>query len=206
MRNNRVGLNVKKVLPGLLLALWLGAPVGAAHAEEQLLENRYFAAPALEAGQRNVMPEDWMTFSSDNQVQIHLTRDRAKEGEQSVRFAASGTANTFQGMSQVAAVEAGSSYEFAVHVYLAREEEDRGSLRGQLSVEWLNAQDEEVARSWGPVWTDEDSPGFWQEFSLTAEAPEGAVNGRFVITQFDTGDAERPGIFHVDDAGVWELP
>lgn len=200
MRNTSPSLSVTRL--GMLLAMLAGVVL----AEEQLLLNPGFEEPAWQEGQPSQLPEEWFTFSSDDQYHIRISRDIAKEGDQSVRFTATGRADTFQGLSQTLDVREGSVYEFAVHVWLDREDERRGSLRGQLSVEWLNARGEEITRTWGPVWTDESSLGFWNEISLTGMAPGGAEQGVFVITQFDTGDPERPGTFHVDDAGVWELP
>ena len=204
VRNTSLSLNVTRW--SMRLAIPILFTAGVVLAEEQLLLNPSFEEPGWQEGQPSQLPEEWFTFSSDDQYRIRISRDVANEGDQSVRFTATGRANTFQGLSQTIDVREGNVYEFAVHVWLDREDERRGSLRGQLSVEWLNARGEEITRTWGPVWTDESSPGFWNEISLTGMAPHGAERGVFVITQFDTGDPERPGTFHVDDAGVWELP
>lgn len=193
-----------------LLVAVLILPCFSAMAEEQLLHNPTFDEPVLKSTDEDVIPKWWFTFSSLEEVapKIFITRDFAKEEKQSVRFAPQRVAEAYQGLGQALAVEPKERYVFAAHVFIDPTNRMQDTVKGQMSIEWINEYDVEVERTWGPVWDWSATPGDWHKFEMTAQAHADAVGAVFVVTHFDAKDGREGGTFYVDDVSVmkWQPP
>lgn len=191
----------------LLLVAGLSLPILTARADDQLIRNPEFDEPVVREDAAEIIPKWWFTFSSLQQAdpEILLTREPAMSGDQSVRFAPQRIADAYQGLGQAIEVAPDIFYQFSVHVQVAHEDRIRGTVKGQLSIEWIDKFDNEVKRTWGPVWTSSLLPGEWHKFEMTAQAPVDAVGAVFVVTHFDAEDGREGGTFHVDHASVTSL-
>lgn len=203
MNTGETRMSDKFMLIAMGLCIFVLAPVTNVSAQGQLIENPGFEEPAVVGGEMDVVPDNWITFSLTEDIGIGISREFKRVGAQSVMFSST---NSVQGLVQLLNVDAGRNYEFVAHVFIDPEHGIGMAGRGQLSIEWKNERDEEVARSWGPDWGHLLPAGVWHAFSMTATAPEDATSAAFVITQFGSQDAADLGIFYVDEAAVWDLP
>ncbi len=195
-------------LPLLAVFLLPVLPVLTARAGDELLKNTSFEEPEWQANDPEKIPSRWFSFSSTNKIppQIYVSRDVAMEGLQSVRFQPQRVADAYQGLGQAIRVEPLEMYRFAVHVYVDPDDRMRSSVRGQLSIEWINERDVEVERTWGPVWEWTLAPGEWRKIDMTAQAHADAVGAVFVITHFDESAGRESGTFYIDEASVKMIP
>lgn len=204
--STRVRTSMTHVGWTLLAAVLL--PVGVVRADDELLKNPGFEEPEWNEREPEKIPSRWFSFSSTNKTppQIYVSRDVAKEDLQSVRFQPQRVADAYQGLGQAIRVEPLEMYQFSVYVYVDPDDRMRSSVRGQLSIEWINERDVEVERTWGPAWEWTLAPGEWRKIEMTAQAHADAVGAVFVITHFDESAGRESGTFYIDDASVKLIP
>ena len=176
---------------------------GVSQAEDKLV-NADFEAPTIKADLQSatIGPDGWTVFSSTGGNKITMTSKQALSGKQSVRFEAQESKDSYQGIYQVISVTSGQRYEFRVQ---ARNDVDaplKSSTRGQISIEWKNADGNEIDRVWGPDWGGSLPADQWKKFEVSGIAPAGAVKAHFVVTQHDGAESGAAGAFMIDSAAV----
>jgi hypothetical protein len=195
--------------PGFIAVAALIAIVHpSAKAGDELLTNAGFESPAVAGdSDTDTNPADWILFSSvEGGEKVGLSSKARHNGKQSARLTVQGTPNSYQGIFQSIAVASGSSYQFTVHARNDNHQPLKGTARGQISIEWKAADDQELDRTWGPDWGASLAGSNWTKFEMVGKAPPNAVRAHFVITQFDGADAGAAGTFLVDDASVKTQP
>jgi hypothetical protein len=174
----------------------LACLAGSAWADDNLVKNGDF-----EKKQGRSLPQFWSAFSTDkNRWYGTISREDASKGSSSLVFLNTETRPEYQGIYQEVRVRPGQQFEFSVYVANNPDQPLRGSSRGQLSIEWFDAQKKEIARDWSQSWGAHVSGEKWVKFSMGGTAPPKAVQGHFVITLFSEG--ETSGGFLVDDVSV----
>jgi Carbohydrate binding domain len=170
---------------------------------EELLSNSGFEAPAIEAGTPfSFRPAGWVTFTSGTADQIGLSTVTAHSGKQAVKFVSHGVPNFYQGLYQALPVTLGETYQFSVYIKSDHAKPLKGSLIGQLSVEWHDVNDNEIGRVWGNPWGVALPSTEWTRYELSATTPPNCATAHFVIVEKGEGQPVAGCIFLVDDASV----
>ena len=173
-------------------------------AADDLLSNLGFESPAIEGGsQSQVHPEDWLTFTSGMSDLILLSKAAAHSGNQGAKLVSHATPSFYQGLSQTAAVTRGAIYQFTAYVRNDSTSPLKGSVTGQLSIEWYDANENEIGgRHWGTPWGASLSANEWTKVEVTGAAPVKCAKAHFVIVQKGGGQPVAGSAFLVDDATV----
>jgi hypothetical protein len=173
---------------------------------EELLSNSGFEAPAIEAGMPfSFRPDGWLTFTSGTADQISLSAMTAHSGKQVVKFVSHGVPNFYQGLYQALPVTHGETYQFSVYVKNDRAKPLKGSLVGQLSIEWHDVNDNEVGRAWGTTWGVALSSTEWTKYDVSGTAPPNCAKAHFVIVEKGESQPVAGCVFLVDDASVVKM-
>jgi hypothetical protein len=190
----------------LVFAVWprLGKKVSVT---ELALANPGFEAPLIAAGnQGNIRPAGWESFSGGASEQMWLSTVCAHDGTQSVRFWAHGLQGFYQGLYQSLPAVPGKTYHFSAYVLNDATSPLRGSVTGQLSIEWHDANNREITRSVGPSWGPSLSSKTWTRLEVMGVAPPNVIMARFVIVE-KSGDQPATGCtFYIDDALAVKAP
>ncbi len=169
----------------------------------ELLTNADFEAPAVEVGaQDSIHPAGWLTFTSGPSELISLFSTSAHSGNQVVKFVSLGDPNFYQGFFQALPVTPGETYRFSVYVKNDAARPLKGSVTGQLSIEWHGETGNEMGRLWSQAWSASLAATDWAKFEVTGEAPPNSAKGHFVIVEKGDRQPMAGGVFHVDDASV----
>jgi hypothetical protein len=169
---------------------------------EELLSNCGFEAPAIEAGSIfSVRPAGWLTFTSGTPDQIGLSTVTAHSGKQVVKFVSHGVPNFYQGLYQALTVSPGETYHFSVYVKTDHANPLKGSVVGQLSIEWHDASGNEIGRLSSSTW-GASQPTKWTKFEMVGVAPTDTAKAHFVVVEKGEGQPVAGCIFLVDDASV----
>jgi len=179
------------------------APATAAIPGE-LLANYSFENPVLDVGSQSpVHPDDWVAFTSGKSDLVLLSGAAAHSGNQAARFEAHAVPSFYQGLSQAVPVTRGAVYQFSAYVRSEPTRPLQGTVIGQLSIEWYDANDNEIGgREWGTTWGASLSSKEWTKVEVSGVAPGNSARAHFVIVE--KGGAQPVGgcVFFVDDASV----
>lgn len=165
---------------------------------EELLSNSGF-----ETGTPfSIRPAGWVTFTSGTPDQIGLSTATAHSGKQAVKFVSHGVPNFYQGLYQALPVTPGETYQFSVYIKNDHAKPLKGSLIGQLSIEWHEANGNEIGRVWGTTWGVALSATEWTKYDVSGTAPPNCANAHFVVVEKGEGQPVAGCVFLVDDASV----
>lgn len=186
---------------------WVAVLVAACvsvHAEQgsnvlTTLNNTGFEKPSITTGAKaGDEPASWFFFSSDSSRKVGITDMRKREGMQSLLFKAQTPAEAYEGFAQRFSVVPNSCYTFSVWVLNDPQDPVTSAGYGQISIEWKDAAEVELSRTYSPSWGADLVPNRWQRFSVEDCAPSNAVQGIAVITFFGR-DSQGLGGFFVDE-------
>lgn len=170
------------------------------------LKNTSFETPAVADGyDLHSRPEGWSCFASKPGEVIGVTTQAWRNGSQSLIFRAVADNQAFEGAGQEFAVVPGYRYGFTTYVMGDPANRLFGNAYGQIHLEWRNAENNEIGRTYGPTWTAGLSSKRWERYYVEGEAPAKAVKGIAVIT-FYTKDFGGRGAFFVDDCEFTGFP
>jgi hypothetical protein len=171
---------------------------------DELLSNFSFESPAIDIGSQSpVHPEDWQIFTSGKSDLIVLWNSAAHSGNQGAKFVSHPTPNFYQGLAQTVPVTPGEIYQFTAFVRSDPTSPLKGSVTGQLSIEWYDANENEIGpRHWGTAWGASLSSKGWTKVELGGVAPSGCAKAHFVIVEKGGGQPVGGSGFFVDDASV----
>jgi len=177
----------------------LGARAETAETEEvNVVRNGGFE---LVAEGEQGYPDTWGTFTS-HKDNIALVKGTSREGIQALILSAQGEAKANIGVFQRVPVEPGKKYKFAAYLMNDPTNALKGSAYGEMSIEWKDADDNEIGRvrskSWGPGLSKKS----WERNMMSEKAPSGADACNVVITLFDGPSAGSKGAFLVDDVSI----
>ena len=203
-RSVKVGLLATSTLTCLFVFTALsGVKVLSKVGPKELLSNPGFEAPPLPAGGWTLIrQDDWQTFTSGTTELMTLWAGAAHSGNQAVRFVSHGIPNFYQGLYQAVPVVHGETYRFSVYVKNDSTHPLKGSVIGQLSLEWHDADGGEMGRLWSPAWGASLSTTDWTRFEVVGAAPPNAAKAHCVIVEKGQGQPVANGVFLVDDASV----
>lgn len=170
------------------------------------LANGGFESPGRdERGGEAALPHHWLLFTSDHDpTYIAVTDDYGMTGQQSCRLTTRGKAHGFQGLLQVLRVEAGATYAVSAWVLNDPRGGLRGSQRAQLSIEWLQGE-EEISRTYSSDWDASLGSRTWTQIEMRADAPEAANRARLVLTLYEGWRPGR-GSFLIDGLEMTVVP
>lgn len=162
-----------------LAAVLVGVTAGA-----ESLKNGDFEAESL---------EPWQVFQSEGAT----ARSELVGQPRVLSLRGEGPAKSFVGIFQtVPEIRPGERYRFTILTKVV----EAGKGRGQISVEWFDAEQRELARAWGPTWPLDETDRVWQEQSMRATAPAEAVAARVVVTLFIGDEPGATGVVQLDEA------
>jgi hypothetical protein len=172
-------------------------------APDELLSNSSFESPTLDTGSQSpAYPDDWVTFNSGKSGLILLS-NTARSGNQAARFEAQAVPSFYQGLSQAVPVTRNAIYQFSAYVRSDPTRPLQGSVVGQLSIEWYDANDNEIGgRQWGTTWGASLSSKEWTKVEVSGVAPVNSARAHFVIVEKGGGQPVGGCVFFVDDASV----
>jgi hypothetical protein len=147
-------------------------------------------------------PAVWLTFTSGAPDQIGLATATAHSGRQVVKFVSHGVPNFYQGLYQELPVTPGETFQFSAYIKNDRAKPLKGSLIGQLSIEWHEANDNEIGRVWGNPWGVTLPSTEWTRYEVSGTVPPNCVKAHFVIVEKGESQPVAGSIFLVDDASV----
>lgn len=191
-----------RITPGLkfLAAAILIATCGQGVAQNSgnLLTNGSFEGPAIDnRDSLPILPSGWTLFTSDTSpVDVTVINDVPFAGKQACRITGSKRVDGFHGLTQTVAVTGDASYMVTAQVRNDPEHPLEGSLQGQLSIEWLNG-DQEIQRDYSGDWRSTLSIRHWTEIQMPVNAPAGATHARIIIIMREGATPER-GSFLID--------
>jgi hypothetical protein len=203
-RSVKVGLLTLSALTGFFVFTGLsGVKVLSKAAPQQLLSNPSFETPVLPTGGwASIRQAEWQTFTSGTAELMTLTAGAAHSGNQAVRFVSHGIPNFYQGLFQALSVAPGETYRFSVYVKNDSNHPLRGSVIGQLSIEWHDANGAEAGRLWSPAWSASLTATEWTRFEVVGVAPPNAAKAHCVIVEKGQGQPAANCVFLVDDTSV----
>jgi len=202
MRSVKVGLLALSALTGLFVFTgWSGVKVLSKVAPQELLSNPGFETPVLpEGGWAPIRQAGWQSFTSGTAELMTLWAGAAHSGNQAARFVSHGTPNFYQGFFQAVSVTPGETYRFSAYARNDSAHPLRGSVIGQLSIEWHGANGGEAGRLWSPAWGVSLSATEWTKFEVVGAAPPNATKAHCVIVEKGQGQPVANCVFLVDDA------
>ena len=203
-RSIKVGLLAASALTCFFVFTGLsGVKVLSKAAPEELLSNPGFETPVLPAeGWALVREAGWQAFTGGTAELMTIWRGAARNGNQSIRFVSHGIPNFYQGVFQAVPVTPGETYQFSVYVENDSTHPLKGSVIGQLSIEWHDANGAEDGRLWSPAWGPSLSTTEWTRFEVQGVAPPNAAKAHCVIVEKGQGQPVANCVFLVDDASV----
>jgi len=201
-RSVKVGLLAISAVTGLFVFTGLsGVKVLSKVAPQELFSNPGFETPVLpDGGWASIRQAGWQAFTGGTAELMTLSAGPAHTGNQAVRFVSHGVANFYQGVFQAVPVTPGESYQFSVYVRNDPTHPLKGSVIGQLSIEWHDANGAEAGRLWSAAWGASLSATEWTRFEVVGVAPPTAAKAHCVIVEKGQGQPVANGIFLVDDA------
>ncbi len=123
-------------------------------------------------------------------------------GNQAIRFVSHGIPNFYQGVFQTVPVTPGETYRFNIYVRNDPTHPLRGSVIGQLSIEWHEANGAEAGRLWSPSWGASLPSTAWTRYEVSGTAPPKAAKAHCVIVEKGQGQPVANCVFLADDASV----
>lgn len=203
-RSTKVGALTTSALTAFFVFTALsGVKVLPRAAPEELLSNPSFETPVVPtAGWVLVRGANWQAFTSGTAELMTLWGSAARTGNQSIRFVSHGVPNFYQGIFQAVPVIPGETYQFSVYVKNDSTHPLKGSVTGQLSIEWHDANGGEAGRLWSPAWDASLSATEWTRFEVTGAAPPNAAKAHCVIVEKGQGQPVANCVFLADDASV----
>jgi len=175
-------------------------------ASAELLANPGFETPALTPlTTESIHPVGWQTFTSGTAELMTLSAGMAHSGNQAVKFVSHGVPNFFQGMFQTLPVTPGDTYQFGVYVKGDSAKPLKGSVTGQLSIEWHDANDNEIGRLWSTPWGASLPATEWTRFEVAGAAPPNSATAHYVIVEKGEDQSAAGCVFFVDDASVVKM-
>jgi len=150
---------------------------------------------------------NWNSFFGGADFQMSesiVPVDPPIDGTNVLQIGTFNTPNTFVGVTQRVDVEAGMEYEFAMH---AREIVQNG-IFAEFRIEWVDGGGAIIGDQFALNTAIHDSlTADFQEFSITAEAPTGAVKGVAVIAVQTFGSAAPfEGFIQIDGTSFTKVP
>jgi len=184
-----------------LAAIALSYPSQAARVVADYdVRNGSFENPA---GADGATPANWMVMT-ESRKNAGIIAGVSMTGDQSFRFQAMEKPNGYQGLVQEVTVIEKEKYTFTVHAKNSKSSPMKATGVGQLVVEWLDEDGQEVGREWTPHWTHTLSRMRWTKFQLkNRRAPRGAVKARVGVHMWEGSRGSR-GEFYVDNIAVEE--
>jgi hypothetical protein len=163
------------------------------------LRNVGFEGPSIITGAKpGDEPENWFFFCSDNSRNVGITDARKRSGMQSLLFKAQTPAEAYEGFAQKFAVVPNGHYTFSAWILNDPQDPMSAGGYGQVSIEWKDAKEVEISRTYSREWSKESSSERWEKFSIEDDAPTNAAVGIAVITFF-CRDSAGVGGFFVDE-------
>ena len=188
-------LFVSTALSGVKVLTPVGPP--------ELLSNPGFETPALpDGGWALIRQAGWQTFTSGTTELMTLWAATPHSGNQAIRLVSHGIPNFYQGLFQAVPVKPGETYQFSVYVKNDSTHPLKGSVIGQLSIEWHDANGGEAGRLWSPSWGASLTATEWTRFEVVGAAPPNAAKAHCVIVEKGQGQPVANCVFLVDDASV----
>lgn len=192
---------MRKELICVMLVI-LAVAIGARAQTRASLENPGFEAPSIAAGaSEGDAPDQWFYFSSIAEDKDGITDRKKHDGMQSLIFESKEKFDAYAGFAQKFTAKAGHRYEFSVYAINDSSDPLTGESYGQVSIEWLGEDGQEIGRTYGPAWNFDLSPIRWEKFLVGDVAPEGAAQAQAVITFFSR-DSEGFGTCYIDDSKI----
>lgn len=186
-----------KGLSFLIISL-LTLPAGA-----ELLMNGDFEAFVINRKEQRAYPESWGVFTALNGTnRVTMTRSIFRSGRQSVRIRAQEHPQAYQGLFQTIDVEELRIYDYTAYVTVHAFDQATPPIRGFLTIDWLDADENVLRRDQGERWDHTLDPKRWHRYRLSSRAPEGSVRATFSIVQEDGRIGTGSGSFFIDDATV----
>ena len=172
-------------------------------APPDLLSNAGFENPVMEVRSEEAMhPDSWLTFTGGTSELMFLTTAGARSGNQAVKFVSHGVPNFYQGLVQALPVTPGERYQFSAYVKVDPTHPLKGSVTGQLSIEWHGATGNEIGRLWSKVWNASFASSDWTKFEVAGVVPPNAARAHFVMVEKGESQPVAGCVFFVDDASV----
>lgn len=188
-------LFVSSALSGVKVLTKVGPP--------ELLSNPGFETPVLPTGGWALVRQaEWQTFTGGTAELMTLWSGAARSGNQAARFVSHGIPNFYQGFYQAVPVTPGETYQFSVYVKNDSTHPIKGSVIGQLSIEWHEANGTEAGRLWSPSWSASLPATEWTRFEVAGAAPPNAAKAHCVIVEKGQGQPVANCVFFVDDASI----
>jgi hypothetical protein len=201
---------MKSYILGLVIVFLIGATLSAqdpaVQQPDNLLKNGGFELGRAEPG---VPPDDW-GFITETAMPVNgcMTRTAAHTGDYSVVLdSPKDDKNKWQVMAFNALVEGGAWYEFSIWVKPDPQNPIKGATKGQIAIEWKDADGNEISRAVGQAWTAKTfaPAGDWTEIKVKAAAPAKSSSATFTITYLTGGMKDTNSAFLIDDAVAKKL-
>ena len=149
---------------------------------------------------------NWNSFfgGADFQMSEQVLGPPTVDGDFVLQIGTFNTENTFVGVTQRVGVEEGMEYEFSI---FAREVVQNG-INAEFRIEWVDAANNIIGDQFGLNTPIQDLlTSDFEEFSITAEAPTGAVTAVAVIAVATFGTASPyEGFIQIDGTSFTKVP
>lgn len=98
-------------------------------------------------------------------------------------------------------VEPGATYEFSAWIKADPKNPMRGDTKGNISIEWKDAEGKEISRVAAEPWTPKTFAGAadWVQVKIKAPTPEKVTAATFAITYYAGSPKDAGSSFLVDD-------
>jgi hypothetical protein len=173
----------------------------ASNDADNLLKNPGFENGSPEQGRP---PADWTFITASGQhVNGGLTDAAAHTGSFSVYIDKPlSEKDKWQVLCFNTLVETGATYEFSVWVKPDPQNPMRGDTKGTVSIEWKDADGNEITRVAAEAWTPKTFAGSpdWVQVKIKAPTPEKVTAATFVITYYAGSAKDAGSSFLIDDA------
>lgn len=149
---------------------------------------------------------NWNSFfgGADFQMSEHVLGPPTVDGDFVLQIGTFNTANTFVGVTQRVGVDEGMEYEFSI---FAREVVQNG-INAEFRIEWVDSGGNIIGDQFALNTPIQDLlTADFQEFSISAVAPTGAVNAVAVIAVQTFGAASPfEGFIQIDGTSFSKIP
>jgi hypothetical protein len=192
---------MKRYLAGVLFICMVSA--GPARAEEKAEKQNLAPNPGFEqpTAPEGASPENWNAFSSKVNG-IGVSKAARRNGDQCLKMAAQKVPEAYQGLVLDMPVSPGDVYTFSAYITNNKDDQLSGTAQGSLVIEWINANNKEVARSTSTPWDRNASRIRWEAASISkVKVPEGAALARFGI-HLNDGKSGGKGSVFIDDVVI----
>jgi hypothetical protein len=174
--------------------------------QDNLLKNGDFELGGTAGGQA---PDDWgFITESGTPVNGCMVKGIARTGDYAVVIdAPTNERDRWQVLAFNTPIDASSMYEFSIWVKPDSKNPLKGSTKGQVAIEWKDADGNEIARTQGDAWTIKsfEKSSDWTRFKVKAMAPAKAQTATFTVTYLASNPRETNSAFLVDDAVAIKL-